>query len=247
VSDKKELNIYQKLVEVRESIDGFKKDATGYGYMYVSGSQVLSSIKAKMDELGIILEPHLINPISKRITDIPTIGKEVKTVYFVDAEMKMIWVNADKPEDRFEVSWYMTGEQKDPSQAFGSGLTYSERYFLLKFFNVPTDEDDPDNPGKPKKVLPTSSSKNTATVGNSQKLVTDKQLKRYFAMVKEAGLDIDKSDECLKKKYGVEHKKDLTMAQIDEVFAGLDKRINENKEAEQIDAEYTEAEQKGLL
>jgi len=134
--ESKELNIYQKLVEVRKSIDGFKKDATGYGYKYVSGTQVLTSIKTKMDELGIILEPHLIHPVVEKSD----------RGYLADAEMKMVWVNADKPEDKIEIDWYMTGEQKDPSQAFGSGLTYSERYFLLKFFSVPTDEDDPDNP-----------------------------------------------------------------------------------------------------
>jgi len=142
--ESKELNIYQKLVEVRKSIDGFKKDATGYGYKYVSGTQVLTSIKTKMDELGIILEPHLIHPVVEKSD----------RGYLADAEMKMVWVNADKPEDRIEIDWYMTGEQKDPSQAFGSGLTYSERYFLLKFFNVPTDEDDPDNPREFKNTKP---------------------------------------------------------------------------------------------
>jgi len=156
MTENKELNIYQKLVEVRKSIDGFKKDATGYGYKYVSGTQVLSSIKAKMDELGVILEPHLINPITE---------KSAKG-YMVDSEMRMVWVNADKPEDRFEIKWYMAGEQKDPSQAFGSGLTYSERYFLLKFFNVPTDEDDPDNPKKPKKEPESKSELTTSQIKN---------------------------------------------------------------------------------
>jgi hypothetical protein len=128
------MNIYQKIVEVRKSIEGFNKDATGYGYKYVSGSQVLSGIKAKMDELGVVLEPHLTAPV---------VGQSNKG-YIVSSPMKMIWVNSEKPEDRTEVSWFMTGEQKDPSQALGSGLTYTERYFLLKYFGVPTDEDDPD-------------------------------------------------------------------------------------------------------
>ena len=39
----------------------------------------------------------------------------------------------------------MSGQQADASQAFGSGLTYCGRYFLLKFFNVATTNDDPDN------------------------------------------------------------------------------------------------------
>ena len=38
----------------------------------------------------------------------------------------------------------MVGQQSDASQSFGSGLTYSSRYFLLKYFNVSTPNDDPD-------------------------------------------------------------------------------------------------------
>jgi hypothetical protein len=128
------MNIYQKLVEVRKGIDGFTKDATGYGYKYVSGSQVLSKIKSTMDSQGIILETHLLYPV------VTSTAKGS----LVTSPMRMIWVNAEKPEDRIVIDWFMTGEQKDPSQALGSGLTYSERYFLLKFFGIATDEDDPD-------------------------------------------------------------------------------------------------------
>lgn len=128
------MNIYQKLVEVRKSIDGFSKDATGYGYKYVSGTQVLQTIKSKMDELGIVLETHMIGV---------TIGNSGKG-YVISSPAKMIWVNSEKPEDKIIIDWFITGEQKDPSQALGSALTYSERYFLLKFFGIPTDEDDPD-------------------------------------------------------------------------------------------------------
>ena len=38
----------------------------------------------------------------------------------------------------------MVGQQSDASQAFGSGLTYSSRYFLLKYFNIATSDADPD-------------------------------------------------------------------------------------------------------
>jgi len=69
------------------------------------------------------------------------------------------------------------------------------------------------------------------------KTVTEKQIKRYYALVKEAGLDSKKTDEHLKKKYNVEHKSELTIEQIDEVFAGLEKRIEDNKEKERIDKE----------
>ena len=136
------MNLHEKLVEVRKSIDSFTKDTDGYGYKYVSGSQVLEKIKSKMDELGILLEQHLLYP-----TVIPTTirtNKGSSSGYMITSQMKMIWVNAEKPDDKIEINWFCTGEQKDPSQAFGSALTYSERYFLLKFFGAPTDEDDPD-------------------------------------------------------------------------------------------------------
>lgn len=129
-----EKNIYQKLVEVRKNIEKFSKDAEGYWYKYVSGSQVLSTIKKDLDCEEIILETHLTGA---------TVA-ESKKGYLVSSPVKFIWVNAEKPEDKIEIQWFMTGEQKDPSQAFGSGLTYAERYFLLKFFGIPTDEDDPD-------------------------------------------------------------------------------------------------------
>src|SRR5699024_10474530 len=45
---------------------------------------------------------------------------------------------------RLEVPFYSVGQQDDVSKAHGTGLTYAERYFLMKFFNIPTDEDDAD-------------------------------------------------------------------------------------------------------
>jgi hypothetical protein len=211
MTEKKELNIYQKLVEVRKSIDGFKKDATGYGYRYVSGTQVLSSIKAKMDELGIILEPHLISPITKKLEPHPINSTTEKSAkgYVVDAEMKMIWVNADNPADRIEVSWYMTGEQKDPSQAFGSGLTYSERYFLLKFFNVPTDEDDPDK-------TPSGKIKSAPTKEQDRKM-TDTQIKNLFVEYHKGSKEEAKEDYEMYVDMPKDQQKDIIAKILSEV------------------------------
>lgn len=144
--EKKAKNLYQKLIEIRKGIEGFKKDATGYCYKYPSGSQVLGSIKENMDKQGVLLEPHLTAPVA---------GQGGKG-FLVTSMMKYVWVNVDDPKDKIEIPWFMVGEQKDASQAFGSGLTYSERYFIMKYFNIPTDEDDPDkNP----------SGKNTGNLG----------------------------------------------------------------------------------
>ncbi|QDI90243.1 single-stranded DNA-binding protein [Salicibibacter halophilus] len=126
-------NLFKKIVEVRKEIDYFQKDSKGYKYSYVSGSQVLSKIKGKMDEVGLILMPQMDN-----ITD----EKEGKN-YIVRGNITYTWIDAESGES-ISIPWKLYGAQDDISKAFGSGLTYSERYFLLKFFGVPTDDDDPD-------------------------------------------------------------------------------------------------------
>ena len=87
--------------------------------------------------------------------------------------MKYVWVNAENPEERIEIPWQTMGQQDDISKAFGSGLTYSERYFLLKFFGVPTDDDDTDD-------RDTTGKKSNA----SSKLATDRQLNYITNLLK---------------------------------------------------------------
>lgn len=137
------MNIHQKLVEVRKSIGGFHKDSKSYGYSYVSGAQVLSKIQDKMNELGVLLIPSIQEQNFEKHEYVNAKGKSCLD-FLVYGAMTYKWVNADKPEDFIEVPFFYTGAQDDISKAFGSGLTYSERYFIIKFFNLPTDADDPD-------------------------------------------------------------------------------------------------------
>ena len=53
----KELNLFQKIADVKANIDGFTKDTKGYNYSYVSGSQVLHRIRNKMIEHNLLLIP----------------------------------------------------------------------------------------------------------------------------------------------------------------------------------------------
>jgi len=136
------MNLYQKILQVRKSIPYLQKLADGHNYKYVDGATVLGSIKAKMYELGIILYPsiggHKIEPITYKNSK----GYD-KTEFWLDGDLSFIWVDADSGET-LNVPFAFTGMQDDPSKAFGSALTYAERYFLLKFFNIATDKDDPD-------------------------------------------------------------------------------------------------------
>jgi len=46
-------NIYQKLIEVRKVVNYLEKSNVGYQFKYVSSSQVLASVKNKLDEEGL--------------------------------------------------------------------------------------------------------------------------------------------------------------------------------------------------
>jgi len=146
-----QLNIFQKLALVQRTVDIIQKDSSGYGYKYVSEAELLPRINAELDRYGLTLFPNIVpqtlivKPYSYQ-KKAKKAGAEPETVneFFAQADMVYTWVNNDKPEERIEVPWAMVGDQADSSQAFGSGLTYSERYFLLKYFHCATTEDDPD-------------------------------------------------------------------------------------------------------
>ena len=144
MSDK--LNIQQKLVEVRKSIHGFNKDTKGFGFDYVSGSQILRAIKDKMDELGVLLIPRVdYDTLHWEKHEYVTKKGEKKLDFIITMKMKYTWVNAEDPEDKIEIDWVCIGQQTDDiAKAVGTAMTYNERYFLLKFLGLPTDEDDAD-------------------------------------------------------------------------------------------------------
>ena len=144
MSDK--LNIQQKLVEVRKSIHGFNKDTKGFGFDYVSGSQILRAIKGKMDELGVLLIPRVdYDTLHWEKHEYVTKKGEKKLDFIITMKMKYTWVNAEDPQDKIEIDWVCIGQQTDDiAKAVGTAMTYNERYFLLKFLGLPTDEDDAD-------------------------------------------------------------------------------------------------------
>lgn len=183
--EKQELNLFQKIADVKANIDGFTKDAKSYNYSYVSGSQVLHRIRNKMIENNLLLVPKTSEENYKQI-DVTRFnkkaGREITTSEFI-VEMKLtyVWINADKPEEQFEVTFYAVGQQDDVSKAHGTALTYAERYFLMKFFNIPTDEDDADAKQKQEKYNKVSSK----TVGVLKQEVFD-----FVDLMRSLGKDV---------------------------------------------------------
>jgi len=132
------MNIYEKLIEVRKEVPYLKKDNSGYQFKFVSSSQTLGTLKGKMDELGLLLVPSV---TYSKVSDHTT--KKGDHEYFTQVEMTFTWINAEKPEEMIQCQWLGQGLDNG-EKGVGKALTYAEKYFLLKFFNIATDSDDPD-------------------------------------------------------------------------------------------------------
>lgn len=179
-----QLNLYQKIADVKANIDGFTKDTKGYNYSYVSGSQVLHKIRNKMIEHNLLLVPYTEH---EEVTE--TKNAKGKPEHIVKLKLTYKWINADKPQEILEVPFFAIGQQDDVSKAHGTALTYAERYFLMKFFNIPTDEDDADAKQKQDKY----STSNTQLQDYLRKEAND-----FIAIAKESGL-ADKYQEQINK------------------------------------------------
>ena len=186
------MNIYQKLIEVRKEVPYLQKENAGQQYKYVSSSQVLSNCKAKMDELGLLLIPSVTahkvtESIIERYDKDQHIEKRT-TTYFTELDMTMTWVNAEKPEEQIICSWYGQGVDIAGEKGVGKAMTYAEKYFMLKFFNIPTDKDDPDSFQKKlgDETPPTQPVKSAKLT--SIKTITPAQQKLIFAKAAEKGL-----------------------------------------------------------
>jgi len=149
------VTLRQKLFQIQTTIDKFQKDGQGNNFKYIKGEQILSIILPKMNELKIMLEPHLTGPAEfyqvNYLTTLKLKGTKEDPIWYgkpaTDVVLTtpgyFVWVDVETGEE-IKIPWVFAGQQADVSQAEGSGLTYNERYFLMKYFHIQTDADDPD-------------------------------------------------------------------------------------------------------
>ena len=130
----KKLNIYQKLVEVRKKVLYVQKNAKGHNFKYASGSSIIAEIRKEMDNQNLLLIPNMED--FKAIVGSNKVSSQVTISY--------TWIDADDPEKQIKTNFTYIDDKIGGCQGIGAILTYSERYFLCKFFQIATDIDDPD-------------------------------------------------------------------------------------------------------
>jgi len=134
--------IYKKLIKIQRQVSGLGKDTKAFGYDYVSGAKILSFIKPIMDKEGIILKQEVISIENER-QDYKAKNGE-KSEILSKVMMKFTWIDSETGET--DENLFGANGQNGWDKGVGSALTYAERYFLLKYFHIATDEDDIDQP-----------------------------------------------------------------------------------------------------
>lgn len=166
-------NIYQKLLTIQKRINGLGKDKSTYNYKYVTGDKLLGEVKPMMNELGLLLKQEVLS-INNSRQDYNLAQKDgtikTKSEILSKVMMKFTWIDSETGEK--DENLFGANGQNDWEKGLGSALTYAERYFLLKYFHIATDEDDIDNDQR--KTIPTEQPKTLVQKLDEAKSILDK-------------------------------------------------------------------------
>jgi len=128
------MNIHEKLRCVASFVGVIQKNKTGYSYKYCDKLAINTKLSPALSKYHVNLEPTIV-PGTFKVEPVVKEGKNGKgqtTEYLSQAELEYAWINIDKPEDKIVARWPCVGMMGDPSQAFGAGVTYCSRYYIME-------------------------------------------------------------------------------------------------------------------
>lgn len=139
MADKPELNLYQRINEIRKKVDYIQKDkkvstGTSGSYQAVTHDAVTGILRQHLNDYGIVCVPML---VASKAND--RVGDSKQFRY--DATYSFDFVNCDKPEEKLTIvieAHAMDNADKAP----GKALSYAKKYAVLKLFEIETGEDE---------------------------------------------------------------------------------------------------------
>ena len=189
-------NVYLKLVKVQNELKAPKSQFNKFGnYAYRNCEDILEALKPLLNEVKAIVN------ISDEIVLVGERYYVKATVKFIDAETgEVVEANAMAREEESK-------KGMDSSQLTGSTSSYARKYALNGLFAIDDTKD--------------ADTTNTHDKGNVKSL-SEAQLKRMYAIGKNAGYGNLKVDSMINQKY---NKKacDMTKEEYDNVVEGLQK------------------------
>ena len=153
------MSVYKKLAQVQASMRSLAPNAEGQTgqarYGYVSGAKLLGVLRPLMDKHGLLLSQEVKGITNTPITYSTKSGE--KTEMFTSLHIQFTWIDAD--DGSTLVNDFHANGMNAWDKGLGSALTYAERYYLMKFFHIATDEDDVDALIKEEAIAPTDAPK----------------------------------------------------------------------------------------
>ena len=182
------MKIYKKLLEIQKEVKGLSKDKESHNFKYVTGNKLLGFIKPLMDKHSLILKQEVLSIDNERMDYKTKYGE--KSEILSKVMMRFTWIDCESGET--DENLFGANGQNDWEKGLGSALTYAERYFLLKYFHIATDEDDIDNPERVtteaiepikyiKTILSDANIESSIKKGTQQKLLADIELGKFSA------------------------------------------------------------------
>jgi hypothetical protein len=157
--------LYKKLLLIQNSVENLVKNKKSFNFSYVDGNSVLSHIRPIMNDVGLLLKQEILSIENERYDYKTSKGAE-KTEVLSKLQMRFTWIDTETGEK--DENLFGANGMNDFDKGVGSAMTYGERYFLLKYFHIPTDADDVDAVNRDVATVKTSTYTKPATNGDDK-------------------------------------------------------------------------------
>lgn len=128
-------NIYQKLQIIQTEIGELAKTEENkfQKYKYVSEYEIFKVLRPLLDQQKLTLTFSDDN-------NFPFINEKQEKEWVIKYCKQMILTNSENIQEQLTFNFWACGQNTDLAKAKGSAETYAIKYFLLKFFLIPTSE-----------------------------------------------------------------------------------------------------------
>ena len=192
------VNIYQKLAQIQSQTGAISKTELNkfQNYRYFTEQQALNILKPLLTEHKLTLTfSDIYEPNGCEESKAEFIQQKGEKDWVIRYCKQAILTNSEQPEEQLTFHFWACGQNQDIAKAKGCAETYAIKYFLTKFFLIPTtDELDPDVT-KDTEHLNRLKNGQKETPAEIQKRHEEKDQKRIAELKAKYGLDWKLSQE----------------------------------------------------
>lgn len=143
-----ERNLQQRLLAVREQIPALSKKNYNeeVSYDFTKIDDIYKYLTPAMNRAGVVMDV-----VSEKATRRDAGGNPIYVIRLADtgfwmyeADLTIVWKNADRPEDMETVTLHAIGTNEMPDKAKGSAWTYLLKYYFFQKFAINQGGEDPD-------------------------------------------------------------------------------------------------------